>query len=192
VAKASINRRSASPQRVAQRDDFHLQLYIPFLAAAYAQGGRSADALALLLEAERNGAYGPANIQCWVHHYMALAQTHLAMGALPLAQAAIGSAEKIAEGVQAPAYLAAALQIRGNIATRDPTMTTDDIYAIYQRAIDIARPCGMRPLIAQSLAGMAQSCESAGDVAAANDYDNQARQLFDELGLPPDSPMRRK
>jgi hypothetical protein len=71
-------------------------------------------------------------------------------------------------------------------------VTVDGICAIYQRAIDLARPCGMRPLIAQRLAGMAQACAAAGDIAAAADYDNQARQLFDELGLPPGSPMRRQ
>jgi hypothetical protein len=71
-------------------------------------------------------------------------------------------------------------------------VTADGICAMYQRAIDIARPCGMRPRIAQSLAGMAQACEAAGDIAAAADYGNQARPLFDELGLPPDSPMRRR
>ena len=41
----------------------------------------------------------------------------------------------------------------------------------------------MRPLIGQCLAGMAQACEAAGDIAAAADYRNQARQFFDELGL---------
>jgi class 3 adenylate cyclase/tetratricopeptide (TPR) repeat protein len=178
--------------RISQRDDFHLQLYIPFLAAAYAQGGRSADALALLLEAERNGAYGQANVQCWFHHYVALAQAHLAMGALPPAHAAVSRAEEIAEGAQAPAYQAAALQIHGSVAAKDPAMKADGIRAMYQRAIDIARPCGMRPLIAQCLAGMAQVHEAAGDIAVAADYDIQARRLFDELGLPPNSPMRRQ
>jgi class 3 adenylate cyclase/tetratricopeptide (TPR) repeat protein len=179
-----------SAHSVAQRAGYNLRLVIGFLGMAYAQGGRPADALALLLEAERNGAYGSGDIHNWTQHHMALAQTHLAMGALPLAQAAIGRAEEIAERAQASAYLAAAIQIHGNIAAKDPTATAGAVCATYQRAIDIARPCGMRPLIAQSLAGMAQACEAAGDVAAAADYDNQARRLFDELGRRPDSPMR--
>jgi hypothetical protein len=40
----------------------------------------------------------------------------------------------------------------------------------------------MRPLIAQSLAGMAQVYEAAGDITVAAEYDIQARQLFDDLG----------
>jgi tetratricopeptide (TPR) repeat protein len=178
--------------RVTQRADFFSSFSAVFLAVAYAQGGRPADALALLLEAERNGAYGPANIHRWFLHYMALAQAHVAMGALPLAYAAVSRAEEIAEGAQAPAYQAAALQIHGSVAAKDPAMKADGICAIYQRAIDIARPCGMRPLIAQCMAGMALACKAAGDISVASDYDNQARQLFDELGLPPDSPMRRQ
>jgi hypothetical protein len=37
---------------------------------------------------------------------------------------------------------------------------------------------------------MAQACKAAGDVAAAADYDNQARRIFDELGLPLNSRAR--
>jgi tetratricopeptide (TPR) repeat protein len=178
--------------RVTRHADSIMQGLIAYLGAAYAQGGRPTDALALLLEAEQNARYGRGNVHNWAHHYMAVAQAHLAMNALPLAQAAISRAEEIAEGTQGLALLAAALQIHGKIAASDPAATADSICAIYQRAIDIARPCGMRPLIAQSLAGMAQACEAVGDVAAAADYDDQARQLFDELGWPPDSPMRRQ
>jgi tetratricopeptide (TPR) repeat protein len=178
--------------RVTRHADSIMQGLIAYLGAAYAQGGRPTDALALLLEAEQNARYGRGNVHNWAHHYMAVAQAHLAMNALPLAQAAISRAEEIAEGTQGLALLAAALQIHGKIAASDPAATADSICAIYQRAIDIARPCGMRPLIAQSLAGMAQACEAVGDVAAAADYDDQARQLFDEMGMPPDSPMRRQ
>ena len=104
----------------------------------------------------------------------------------------VAADEELAEKAQALADLASALEIHGRIAARDLAATADSICAIYQRAIDIARPCGMRPLIAQCLAGMAQVHEAAGDIAVAADYDIQARRLFDELGLPPNSPMRRQ
>jgi tetratricopeptide (TPR) repeat protein len=190
--KAAVIESFEAANRFRPQADSVLQLLLPWLGVAYTEGGRPADALALLLEAERNGTYGSGNIHSWFHHHVALAQAHLAMGALPLAQAAIGRAEEIAEGAQAPAYLAAAVQIHGSVAATDPAMKADGICAIYQRAIDIARPCGMRPLIAQCLTGMAQVHEAAGDIAAATDYDIQARQLFDEMGMPPDSPMRRQ
>ena len=71
-------------------------------------------------------------------------------------------------------------------------MTAGAVCAIYQHAIDVAQACGMRPLIAECLAGMAQACKAAGDVAAAAGCNDQAHQLFDELGLPPGSPLRRE
>jgi class 3 adenylate cyclase/tetratricopeptide (TPR) repeat protein len=177
--------------RTSTHDSANMFLSSTFLGAAHTQAGRSTDALALLLAAEQKNMYvrhsffGPL-------YFMALAQTHLAMGALSLAEAAIGQAEKRAEDSQALGLLADAIRIRANIAMRDPAATVGQVCALYQRAIDIARPCGMRPLIAQCLAGMAQAFEAAGDTAAAADYGDQARKLFDELGLPPDSPMRRQ
>jgi hypothetical protein len=76
----------------------------------------------------------------------------------------VAADEELAEKAQALADLASALEIHGRIAARDLAATADSICAIYQRAIDIARPCGMRPLIAQCLAGMAQAHEAAGDI----------------------------
>ena len=101
----------------------------------------------------------------------------------------VAADEELAEKAQALADLASALEIHGRIAARDLAATADSICAIYQRAIDIAltvrhatADCPMFWL------GMAQAHEAAGDIAAAADYDIQARQLFDELGLPPDLP----
>ena len=168
--------------RIFQRDNGIMPISSAFLGAAYVQVGRPTDALALLLEVEQKDTYGSAFMR--THNYMALAQAHLSMGALPLAQAAIGSAEKISGEARALGQLAAVLQIRASIAAADPAMTANSTCAIYQRAIDIGRPCGMRPLVAQCLAGMAQACEASGDVAAAATYNDEARHLFDELGLP--------
>jgi hypothetical protein len=64
----------------------------------------------------------------------------------------------------ARAELAIAQQLQ---SARDPTVTTGAVCAIYQHAIDVAQACGMRPLIAECLAGMAQACKAVGDVAAA-------------------------
>ena len=83
--------------RITQQADIVLPIVTAWLGAAYAQGGRPHDALVLLMEAERRGAYRFGGLYNAIHHYMALAQAHLAVGALPAAQTAIGRAQEIAE-----------------------------------------------------------------------------------------------
>jgi tetratricopeptide (TPR) repeat protein len=164
-----------------------LPISTAYLGTAYVQDRRAGDALALLLAAERDGAFGSGSIRIWApYHYNALAQAHIAKGASAPALAAIRRAEEIAEETQALAVLADSVRIRAGIAAQDPAAAVDHICALYQRAIDIGQPCGMRPLIAQSLAGMARACEGAGDKIAAADYDDRARRIFTELELPSD------
>ena len=168
---------------ITQQADIVLPIATAWLGAAYAQGGRPRDALALLMEAERKGAYRFGGLYNAIHHYMALAQAHLAVGALPEAQTAIGRAQEIAEQAGELAHVASVFQIRGSIEAADPASDAKAACACYHRAIDIARPLGLRPLIAHSLAGMADACEAAGDEPAAAAHREQARILLDELGL---------
>ena len=168
---------------ITQQADIVLPIATAWLGDAYVRGGRARDALILLMEAERKGAYRFGGLYNAIHHYMALAQAHLADGALPAAQTAIGRAQEIAEQAGELAHLASVFRIRGSIEAADPASGARAACACYQRAIDIARPLGLRPLIAHSLAGMAKACEAAGDRAAAAKHREQARQLFDELGL---------
>ena len=169
--------------RLTQQSDIVLPIATAWLGAAYAQGGRPHDALALLLEAERKGAYRSGGLYNAIHHSMALAQAHLAAGDMPSAQTAIDRAQEIAEQAGELAHLAAVLRVRGSIEAADPASGAHAAYACYQRAVDLARPRGLRPLIAHSLAGMADACAAAGDAAAAATHRDQARLLFDELGL---------
>jgi tetratricopeptide (TPR) repeat protein len=168
---------------ITQQADIVLPIATAWLGDAYVQGGRARDALVLLMEAERKGAYRFGGLYNAIHHYMALAQAHLADGDLPAAQTAIGRAQEIAEQAGELAHLASVFRIRGSIEAADPASGARAACDCYQRAIDIGRPLGLRPLIAHSLAGMAKACEAAGDGAAAANHREQARQLFDELGL---------
>ena len=86
-AQAAIDSFEAA-HRITQQADIVLPISTAWLGAAYAQGGRPRDALALLLEAERNTAYRSGGLYNSIHHYMALAQAHLAVGALPYAHTA--------------------------------------------------------------------------------------------------------
>ena len=135
------------------------------------------------MEAERKGAYRFGGLYNAIHHYMALAQAHLAVGALPAAQTAIGRAQEIAEQAGELAHVASVFRIRGRIEAADPASGGQAAGACYQRAIDIARPLGLRPLIAHSLVGLAEACETAGEGPMAATHREQARILFDELGL---------
>lgn len=181
-AKAAIESFEAA-HRVTQQADIVLPISTAWLGAAYVQGGRPDDALLLLLDAERRSTYRSGGLYNWIHHYTALAQAHLAVGDLPAARTAIGNAEKIAEETGELAHLATALRTRGAIEAADPSSGAEAAAACFQRAIDIARPRGMRPLLAASLTGLAESCARAGDTAAAASHKAEARRLFDELGL---------
>jgi tetratricopeptide (TPR) repeat protein len=186
-AEAAIEAFEAA-HRITQQADIVLPITTSWLGSAYVQGGRPREALPLLLEAERKGAYRFGGLYNSIHHYMALAQAHLAVGALPSAQAAIGRGQEIAERAGELAHLASIFRLRGKIEAADPASDARAACACYQRAIDLARPRGLRPLIAHSLAGMADACEAAGDSAAAAAHREQARLLFDELGLPMSEP----
>ena len=119
---------------------------------------------------------------------MALAQAHMAVGALSLARAAIGRAQDIAERAGELAHLAQVFRLRGNIEAADSTGDARAALACYQRALEFGRPRGLRPLMANTLSDMARACEAAGDGAAAQRHRDQARLLFAELGLPALSP----
>jgi tetratricopeptide (TPR) repeat protein len=169
--------------RITQQADIVLPISTAWLGAAYARGDRPREALALLLEAEHKTAHRSGGLYNAIHHYMALAQAHTAVGALALARTAIGRAQEIAERAGELAHLAEIFRIRGNIEASDPSSDVRAALACYQRALELGRPRGLRPLAAHSLAEMAQACEAAGDNAAAKRHREQARLLFEELGL---------
>ena len=168
---------------ITQQSDIVLPISTAWLGAAYVEGGRPSDALSLLLEAEHKSAYRLGGLYNWIHHYSALAQAHLAVGDFAAARNAIGRAEKLADETGELAHLALALRIRGAIEVADPAGDSETARASYRRAIDIARPRGMRPLIALCLAELAESCAKAGDQRVAADHKAEARRLFDELGV---------
>lgn len=169
--------------RIIQQADIVLPIATAWLGSAYAQGGRARQALTLLLEAERKTAYRSGGLYNPIHHYMALAEAHLAVGALANAREAIGHAREIAERAGELAHLAHVFRLLGKIEAADPDSTARAACACYQRAIELARPRGLRPLIAQSLMGLADSCEADGDRASAVRHREEARLLFGELGL---------
>jgi tetratricopeptide (TPR) repeat protein len=95
--QAAIDSFEAASLVVRQTDTF-IPISPHWLAWAYTQGGRASDALALLLNAEKEMARSSSGLFPFrVHHYMALAETHLALGAVAEARTAIGRAQKIAE-----------------------------------------------------------------------------------------------
>jgi class 3 adenylate cyclase/tetratricopeptide (TPR) repeat protein len=169
--------------RITQQSDIVLPIATAWLGAAYAQGGRARQALTLLLEAERKHAHRSGGLYNSIHHYLALAQAHLAVGALPAARIAVGRAREIAERAGEFAHLAYVLRMLGTIEAADPAADARAAGAFYQQAIELARPRGLQPLIAQSLLGLADACHTAGDEAAATRHRDEARRLFDELGL---------
>jgi len=167
--------------RIVHETDIVFPISTQWLALAYIQGGRASDALALLLDAEKE--WGGLFL-FGLHHYMALAEAHLSLGAVGEARTAIGRAQEIAEHRGELAHLAQVFRLRGSIEAADPSSDPRVVRDLYERAIELARPRGLRPLVAQCLAGMAEAWQLESDVATAADYRAQAQRIFDELGLP--------
>jgi tetratricopeptide (TPR) repeat protein len=169
---------------IARHTDIAFPLLTPWLATAYAQGGRASDALALLLQAEEQIARSSGSNLNWyysTHHYLALAQSHVALGAVGEARSATSRAQEIAAQRGEPAHLAQVFQLRGRIEAADSSVHSRVARDFYERAIELGRPRGLRPLVAQCLAGMAEAWQVEGDVATAADYRAQAQRIFDEL-----------
>jgi hypothetical protein len=93
----------------------------------------------------------------------------------------VGRAQKIAEHTGEFAHLAQVFRLRGSIEAADRSSNMRAARAFYERAIEFARPRGLRPLVAQCLAGMAEAWHVEGDVVTAADYKAQAQLVFDEL-----------
>jgi class 3 adenylate cyclase/tetratricopeptide (TPR) repeat protein len=186
--QAAIDSVEAASLIVRQTDIVNPHL-TAWLASSYAQGGRASDALALLLDAKKI-LYSSGG---QTDHYIALAETHLALGAVAEARTAIGRAQEIAEHCGELAKLAQVFRLRGSIEAADLAPDERATCVWYKRAIELARPRGLRPLVAKCLAGMAEAWQVEGDVATAADYRAQAQRIFDELGVPssPSSDPRR-
>jgi tetratricopeptide (TPR) repeat protein len=182
--QAAIDSFEAASLVVRQTDTF-IPISPHWLALAYTQGGRASDALALLLDAEKEMARSSSGrFPFRVHHYMALAETHLSLGAVAEARTAIGRAQEMAEHTGELAHLAQVFRLRGSIEAAERSSDMRAARAFYERAIELARPRGLRPLVAQCLVGMAEAWQVEGDVATAADYRAQAQRIFDELGIP--------
>ena len=105
---------------IVRQTDTFIAISPHWLASAYTQGGRASDALALLLDAEKEMARSSGGLFPFrVHHYMALAETHLALGAVAEARTAIGRAQEIAEHRGELAHLAQVFRLRGSIEAAD-------------------------------------------------------------------------
>jgi tetratricopeptide (TPR) repeat protein len=158
-----------------------LPIALAWLGAAYAQGGRAAEALPLLLDAERSGTYRSGGKYNWVHHYIALARTYLALNDLTAARAAIGQARGICEATGERAHLALTLKLRGDIEAAD-TATRRAAVDSYQQAMNLAAQCGLRPLLAHCHAALGDVLSGSGEPDATTHH-AAADALFAGLGI---------
>jgi tetratricopeptide (TPR) repeat protein len=175
--------------RVNAEADILLPIALAWLGGALALGGRAEEAVDLLLAAERDGTYKSGGKYCWVHHYLSLAQAHLALRHFALARAALDKGREIAEAAEELVHLAWILKASGDVEAADPSGLPDAALPSYQRAIDIARPRGLLPLLAQCLVGLAETLRRCGETEPAARHYAEADGIFRHLGLP-DWPAR--
>jgi tetratricopeptide (TPR) repeat protein len=157
-----------------------------FLGSAYAQAGRPADALTVLGEATERGmaaGLGEASLPRGVG-LAGLAEAQAALGRLAEAADAGRRALDTFARMKARGYQAWALRGLADVAARRETAKLDEAAALYEQALAIAEPLGMRPLVGHCHLGLARLHARAGDRERAAVAATHARGAFGGLAAP--------
>jgi class 3 adenylate cyclase/tetratricopeptide (TPR) repeat protein len=170
--------------RVNTEADILLPIALAWLGGAYALGGRAEEAVSLLLAAERDGSYKSGGMYCWIHHYLALAQAHLALGAFTPARAAVARANEIAEPAEELAHVAWIAKTSGDIEAADPDGARIAALRQYQAAMELARPRGLLPLLAHCHLGLAEVFGRSDEPDTAAVHHAEADRILCGIGLP--------
>ena len=164
-----------------------LPLIHPLLASslgeAYALSARSAEAIALLEDAERQ-AVAMRRLGGHPLLLVRLADAYFRAGRLDTATARASRALELARAQQERGHEAYALRLLGEIASSGPSGAREDAEPLYLQAITRAEELAMRPLRARCLLGLAQHHRRAGRPARAQGPLAAAAAEFQALDMP--------
>jgi tetratricopeptide (TPR) repeat protein len=131
------------------------------LGAAYALGGRIADAVPLLTQTlEQTMSTAKAGFQALCS--LTLGEAHLLASHLEEAQALTEGALALARAQQERSHQAYALRLLGDIAARREPLESALATAHYQQALALAKELGMRPLQAHCHRGLGRLYAQTG------------------------------
>jgi tetratricopeptide (TPR) repeat protein len=153
------------------------------LGAAYAAIGRADEAIRLAKAAvDLDSEMGlTATLSLWRVY---LGEAYLAAGRLSEAHTEARRALVECRERKERGYEAWALYLLGRIGGRQGPRDAEEARTSYRRALTLAEPLGMRPLVARCLAGLARLSDGTDDAAMASAYGERARRLAVELGVP--------
>jgi DNA-binding SARP family transcriptional activator len=178
--------RSLSERGVAAARTGHIVLRSTALALSawvLAQLGEASEALNRLKEGEqlleRRLAKGIVAYRSWDYH--ALGRACLLLGRLDEAQNLGDRAIESSSGQ--PGYAAYALHLLGDIATDPERFDAETGEAHYRKALALAEPRGMRPLIAHCHLGIGKLYRRTGKREQAHEHLTTATTMYREMGM---------
>ena len=161
----------------------HLPWAIAFSAWVSAQLGEASEALNRLQEGEqlleRQAASGWGAGCGWAYH--ALGNTCLLLGRLDEARR-LGD-RAVESSPRQPGFAALALHLLGDIATHPDRFDAQTGEAYYEKALVLAEPRGMRPLVAHCHLGLGKLFGRTGKRDEAREHLTTATTMYREMGM---------
>jgi class 3 adenylate cyclase/tetratricopeptide (TPR) repeat protein len=161
----------------------HLPIAVAASAWVLAQFGDASEALNRLREGEqlleRQTARGVFGDRSWVYH--SLGRACLLLGRLDEARR-LGD-RAVESSPRHPGNAAHALHLLGDIATHPDRFDAESGEDHYRKALALAEPRGMRPLVAQCHLGLAKLCRRTGKREQARDHLTTATTMYREMDM---------
>jgi DNA-binding NtrC family response regulator/tetratricopeptide (TPR) repeat protein len=170
---------------VAKTGNVALHLPWPIAASAWvlAQLGETSEALNRLREGEqlleRQAAKGIVFYRAWAYH--ALGRACLLLGRLTEAQT-LGD-RAVESAPRQLGFLAWALHLLGDIATHPDRFHAESGEAHYRKALALAEPRGMRPLVAHCHLGLGKLYQRTGKREQAQEHLAIATTMYREMDM---------
>lgn len=179
--------RSWTERWVALARTGNVALHVPWTLAAsawaLAEIGETGDVLDRVSESERllqrQVAMGIVSSLGWAYH--ALARASLRLDRLDAAQRLGCLALKASDGC--PGYAAHALHLLGDVATHPDRFDAVAGEAHYRKALTLAEPRGMRPLVANTHLGLGKLCRRTGKHKRARQHLTTATTMYREMDM---------
>jgi len=181
--------RSLYGQSIAALQTGNIAIMRPGAVAAsawvLAQGGEPSEALTRLREGEQllelQAAQGPAQGLVFTA-YQALGRAALLLDRLDEAQS-LGE-RAVRSSVSRYGIAAQALHLLGDIASHPDRFDAERGEAYYRKALALAEPRGMRPLIAHCHLGLAKLYRRTDDGRQAREHLSTATTMYREMNMP--------
>ena len=179
--------RSLIEQKIAVLRTGNVVLLLPYSVASsawvLAQLGEFSEALNRLRECEplleRQAAQGIVGHRSWAYH--ALGRACLVLGRLDAARS-LGD-RAIESSPRQPGFAAHALHLLGDIATHPDRFDAESGEAHYRKALALAEPRGMRPLIAHCHLGLGKLYHRTDKHDRAQEHLTTATAMYRELDM---------